>query len=161
MKLLCCGYRLKGRSVHWNTRHNNLPDAILRGLAQASARCFPLERLMSRPTEFLMGDSTRSPQRRWPAFAFATHAYAYCSLLAFGLFSTLGWGTPPFCTLVAYTFFGLDALGGELKESFGRSLNALSLDAMTRHVEISILEARVHNPATISLGADRRSSSLN
>ncbi len=68
-------------------------------------------------------------------------AYAYCFLLPLGLASTLSWGTPLFCTLVAYAFFGLDALGDELEEPFGTSLNALPLDAMTRTVEISLLEA--------------------
>ena len=68
-------------------------------------------------------------------------AYAYCLLLPLGLTSTLGWGAPLFCTLVAYAFFGLDALGDELEKPFGTSLNALPLDALTRTVEISLLEA--------------------
>ena len=68
-------------------------------------------------------------------------AYAYCFLLPFGLASTMGWGTPLFCALVAYAFFGLDALGDELEEPFGPALNALPLDAMARTVEISLLEA--------------------
>ena len=68
-------------------------------------------------------------------------AYAYCFLLPFGLVSTMGWGTPLFCSLVAYAFFGLDALGDELEEPFGASLNALPLDAMARTIEISLLEA--------------------
>ncbi len=68
-------------------------------------------------------------------------AYAYCFLLPFGLASTMGWGTPIFCALVAYAFFGLDALGDELEEPFGASLNALPLAAMARTVEISLLEA--------------------
>lgn len=68
-------------------------------------------------------------------------AYAYCFLLPLGLASTLGWGTPLFCTIVAYAFFGLDALGDELEEPFGTSINALPLDAMARTVEISLLEA--------------------
>ncbi|GAC1420094.1 MAG: bestrophin family protein [Chloroflexota bacterium] len=68
-------------------------------------------------------------------------AYAFCLLLPFGLVGTLGYATPFFCAVVAYAFFGLDALGDELEEPFGSSLNALPLTAMARTVEISLLEA--------------------
>lgn len=73
-------------------------------------------------------------------------AYAYCFLLPFGMASSMHWGTPLFCALVAYAFFGLDALGDELEEPFGRSLNALPLSAMARTVEISLLEALGESP---------------
>ncbi len=68
-------------------------------------------------------------------------AYAFCFLLPFGVVGTLGWGTPVLCALVAYAFFGLDALGDELQEPFGAGVNALPLGAMARTVEISLLEA--------------------
>lgn len=68
-------------------------------------------------------------------------AYAFCFLLPLSLVGTLGWATPVFCAVVAYAFFGLDALGDELEEPFGSSLNALPLTAMARTVEISLLEA--------------------
>jgi putative membrane protein len=68
-------------------------------------------------------------------------AYAFCLLLPFSLVTTLGYATPVFCAVVAYAFFGLDALGDELEEPFGDSLNALPLSAMARTVEISLLEA--------------------
>lgn len=68
-------------------------------------------------------------------------AYAFCFLLPFSLVGTLGYATPVFCALVAYTFFGLDALGDELEEPFGESLNGLPLNAMARTVEINLLEA--------------------
>lgn len=68
-------------------------------------------------------------------------AYAFCFLLPFSLVSTLGYATPIFAAVVAYAFFGLDALGDELEEPFGSSPNALPLDAMAQTVEISLLEA--------------------
>jgi putative membrane protein len=68
-------------------------------------------------------------------------AYAFCLLLPFGLATTLGWATPVFSALVAYAFFGLDALGDELQEPFGTEMNALPLYAMARTIEISLLEA--------------------
>ena len=41
--------------------------------------------------------------------------------------------------IVAYTFFGLDALGDELAAPFGLSSNALPLSAIARSIEINIL----------------------
>ncbi len=67
-------------------------------------------------------------------------AYAFCFLLPFSLVTTLRWATPVFCAVVAYAFFGLDALGDELEEPFGESLNALPLDAIARTVEVGLLE---------------------
>ncbi len=68
-------------------------------------------------------------------------AYAFCFLLPWGAVGSLGWMTPVVCAVVAYAFFGLDALGDELEEPFGASLNALPLSAMARTVERSLLEA--------------------
>ena len=36
--------------------------------------------------------------------------YLYCVMLPFGLVASLGWVTPLTCAVIAYTFFGLDAL---------------------------------------------------
>lgn len=68
-------------------------------------------------------------------------AYLFCFLLPFSLAPTLGWATPIFCTLIAYTFFGLDALGDELEEPFGDHSNALPLNALARVIEVDLLEA--------------------
>ncbi|MCJ2089969.1 bestrophin family protein [Methylobacterium sp. E-005] len=62
-------------------------------------------------------------------------AWLYCLLLPVGLAGSLGWGTPMVVALVAYTFFGLDALGDELEEPFGTEPNDLPLDAMVRTVD--------------------------
>ncbi|RUM96262.1 hypothetical protein EET67_19050 [Pseudaminobacter arsenicus] len=68
-------------------------------------------------------------------------AYIFCLLLPIGLVSSAGWSTPLFTALVAYTFFGLDALSEELEEPFGMEANDLALDAICRVCEISIFEA--------------------
>ncbi|KJK23064.1 bestrophin [Burkholderiaceae bacterium 16] len=68
-------------------------------------------------------------------------AYLYCFLLPFGLVDTIGFVTPIVVAIVAYTFFGLDALGDELEEPFGTSPNDLPLDALCRTIEIGIKEA--------------------
>ena len=68
-------------------------------------------------------------------------AYLFCCLLPFGLAYPLGWATPLVTAIVSYTFFGLDALGNELEEPFGREPNDLPLDAMVRTFEREILAA--------------------
>jgi ion channel-forming bestrophin family protein len=68
-------------------------------------------------------------------------AWLYCFLLPFGLVDTVGFMTPFVVAIVAYTFFGLDALGDEIEEPFGTSENHLPLDAFCREVEINLLEA--------------------
>ena len=68
-------------------------------------------------------------------------AYLFCLLLPFGLVDILGWMTPVLAAAVAYTFFGLDALGDELEDPFGDAPNDLPLMALARTAEISLTEA--------------------
>jgi putative membrane protein len=68
-------------------------------------------------------------------------AYVFCLMLPFGLAGPLGWLTPLFTVVIAYSFFGLDALSGELEDPFGMEANDLPLDRMCRICEISVLEA--------------------
>lgn len=66
-------------------------------------------------------------------------AHLYCFLLPFGLVDVTGFMTPFVVAIVAYTFFGLDALGDELEEPFGTDNNDLPLDAMCRSMEMNLL----------------------
>ena len=68
-------------------------------------------------------------------------AYIYCFLLPFGLVDSIGFMTPFVVAIVAYTFFGLDALGDELEEPFGTEHNDLPLDAICRAIEIDLRSA--------------------
>jgi putative membrane protein len=68
-------------------------------------------------------------------------AYLYCVLLPFGLVDAIGDLTPLVTLLVAYTFFGLDALGDEIEEPFGTSDHDLPLEAMCRTIEIDLRTA--------------------
>ncbi|NTG75011.1 bestrophin [Agrobacterium rhizogenes] len=68
-------------------------------------------------------------------------AYLFCFLLPFGFVDTLGWGSPFVAALVAYTFFGLDALGDELEDPFGNRPNALAIGALADTIEINLREA--------------------
>ncbi|MDD0839953.1 bestrophin family protein [Curvibacter sp. HBC61] len=101
-------------------------DHTLSALTAAAASC---ERIKSTPVPF--------------SYTLLLHrtAYAYCFLLPFGLVDTLGFMTPLVVAIVAYTFFGLDALGDEIEEPFGLLPNDLPLDALCRHIEINLLES--------------------
>lgn len=101
-------------------------DTTLSALTSAAAAC---ERIKSTPIPF--------------SYTLMLHrtAYLYCFLLPFGLVDTIGFMTPFVVGIVAYTFFGLDALGDEIEEPFGTSPNDLALDAICRSIEINLREA--------------------
>ena len=66
-------------------------------------------------------------------------ASVFCITLPFALAGSLGWWTLLPVLIVAYTFFGLDALSHQLEEPFGLAPNALPLDAMQRTIEREVL----------------------
>ncbi len=68
-------------------------------------------------------------------------AYIYCFTLPLGLVASLGVLTPFVTAIIAYTFFGLDALGEELEGPFGTSPHDLALSSMSRTIEINLFEA--------------------
>ncbi|WP_449434460.1 bestrophin family protein [Pseudomonas putida] len=72
--------------------------------------------------------------------------YIFCLLLPFALAEPLGWLAPLFSTIVGYAFFGLDAIGNELEDPFGRDENDLPTDAMVRTVERDVLAALGFEP---------------
>lgn len=101
-------------------------DDSLTAMAAAAASC---ERIKGTPIPF--------------SYTLLLHrtAYLYCFLLPFGLVDSIGFMTPFVVGIVAYTFFGLDALGDEIEEPFGKEPNDLPLDAICRTIEINMLEA--------------------
>ena len=75
-------------------------------------------------------------------------------MLPFSLATSLGWVTPLVCGLIAYTFFGLDALSEEITDPFGVAANHLPLTTLSRTIEINLLEALGETdlpPAIISI----------
>lgn len=101
-------------------------DTTLSAMTAAAASC---ERIKNTPLPF--------------SYTLLLHrtAYLYCFLLPFGLVDTLGLMTPLVVAIVAYTFFGLDALGDEIEEPFGTQANDLALDAICRGIEIDLRQA--------------------
>jgi putative membrane protein len=100
-------------------------DDSLSAMAAVAAGC---ERIRQTPIPF--------------AYTLLLHrtAWLYCFLLPFGLVDSVGFMTPFVVAIVAYTFFGLDALGDEIEEPFGLADNHLPLDALCREIEVSVLE---------------------
>lgn len=101
-------------------------DATIGRLSGALAAC---ERIRNTPVPF--------------GYTLLLHrtAYLFCFLLPFGFADILGWGTPVATALVAYTFFGLDALGDELEEPFGNLPNDLPIIALADTIELNLREA--------------------
>lgn len=66
-------------------------------------------------------------------------ALIFCIALPFALAGALGWWTLLPVLLVAYTFFGLDALGHQLEAPFSLEPNALPLYAIQRIIEREML----------------------
>jgi putative membrane protein len=68
-------------------------------------------------------------------------AFTFCLMLPFALVGTAGWVTVLFTVVIAYCFFGLDALSQELEDPFGAEANDLALDTLCRVCEIAVYEA--------------------
>jgi putative membrane protein len=125
--------RLMGKKLGYSRRHQlssewmiqNM-DERLTSMTVVLAAC---ERINSTPLPF--------------AYTLLVHrtTYLYCFMLPFGLVSSLGWATPLICAVIAYTFFGLDALSEQLEEPFGLAANQLPLSTLSRTIEINLLEA--------------------
>jgi putative membrane protein len=103
----------------------------LSSLAQAQAGC---ERIVTTPLPFVYSLLVRRT------------TYLYCWLLPFALIEATGWFAPIFAAVVAYVFFGLQAVTNELEHPFRNVQNGLPLDAMCRTMEISASEALDHTP---------------
>lgn len=122
MGMALAGLRAQGRI---SDIEFSLLDASLVRMVDAFTAC---ERILTTPVPF--------------GYTLLLHrtAYLFCLLLPFGFADVLGWCTPFAAGLVAYTFFGLDAIGDELEEPFGTLPNDLPICAMARTIEITLLE---------------------
>ncbi|KSV81666.1 hypothetical protein N182_38320, partial [Sinorhizobium sp. GL2] len=103
-------------------------------LAVAQAGC---ERIATTPLPFVYSLLVRRT------------TYLYCWLLPFALTESTNWFAPVFSAVVAYVFFGLQAVTNELELPFRDVQNGLPLDAMCRTIEISVCEA-LNRPAPAS-----------
>lgn len=99
---------------------------VLGSFALAQAGC---ERISTTPLPFVYSLLVRRT------------TYLYCWLLPFALMGEASWFMPLFVAVVAYVFFGLQAVTNELEQPFRNVQNGLPLDAMCRVIEISACEA--------------------
>ena len=65
----------------------------------------------------------------------------YCFTLPFGLVAMLHNATPWVVALVAYAFFGLDAVGEQIEDPFGFDPNDLPLDGLCTTIETNLASA--------------------
>jgi putative membrane protein len=113
-------------------RRGELSDILYQALTQRVAACAAIqaacERIKFTPSPF--------------AYSLLLHrtAWLFCLLLPFGLVGALEYLMPVAVIIVAYTFFGLDAVGDELEDPFGVDENDLPLSALARVIEIDLLE---------------------
>jgi putative membrane protein len=135
------------------TGRRNVPDALLRAINADLADCLRrgvIGDVVYQGMVLRVGAcagvqaACERIQNTPPPFAYSLllhrTAWLFCLLLPFGLVGALGLLTPLAVVIVAYTFFGLDALGDELEEPFGMAENDLPLQAMARTIEIDLLE---------------------
>lgn len=81
---------------------------------------------------------------------------AFCCLpLPFGIVGLVGTQTPFVCLMIAYVFFGLDAIGDEVEDPFGIEPNDLPLDAISRDIEIDVLQMLGETDTPKPLQAER------
>jgi putative membrane protein len=62
----------------------------------------------------------------------------YCFLLPFGIVDTIGPLTPVVVAFIAYAFFALDSIGGEIENPFGLDVNDLPLYQISRLIETNL-----------------------
>ncbi|MGR9108786.1 MAG: bestrophin family protein [Gammaproteobacteria bacterium] len=105
----------------------NLPD-VDRQLVELSNILGGCERIKSTPIPFTYTVLIH----RLVAF--------YCLFLPFGLVDTTQFLTPLVVFLVSHAFFGLDAIGDEIEQPFDTDPNDLPLAAISRNIEINLLE---------------------
>lgn len=103
----------------------------LSSLARSQAGC---ERIATTPLPFVYSLMVRRT------------TYLYCWLLPFALIEATSWFAPIFAAVVAYVFFGLQAVTNELEHPFRNVQNGLALDAMCRVIEISACEGLGQEP---------------
>lgn len=120
-----------------------LVGRLLRQSRLAPVEALDLNESLTRLTQALVGCERLANTPLPFAYMLLLHrtAYLFCFILPFGFADTLGWTTPLAVMLVAYTFFGLDALGEELEEPFGLMPNDLPLSAYATTIEIHLRSA--------------------
>jgi putative membrane protein len=67
-------------------------------------------------------------------------SYLFLLLLPFGYVESHAWASPVVAGLIAYAFFGLDELAGQLERPFDTHPNGLPIEALAATIEINLRE---------------------
>jgi putative membrane protein len=67
-------------------------------------------------------------------------SYLFLMLLPFGYVESHSWAAPVVAGLIAYAFFGLDELAGQLERPFDTHPNSLPIEALADTIEINLRE---------------------
>jgi ion channel-forming bestrophin family protein len=68
-------------------------------------------------------------------------SFLYVLLVPFAIVESMGWYTPVFTAILAYTFFGLDEIARQIQEPFNDEPACMALSAMSRVVERDVSDA--------------------
>lgn len=110
--------------------------------ARLAARELPEQRLQSMDANLTalidaLGACERIRKTPIP-FAYAQHikifVVFFCFTAPFTMAEAMGWYTPVAAALLAFALFGIDEIGVEIEEPFGRDANDLPLDAIERTI---------------------------
>ena len=74
----------------------------------------------------------------------------YCLSLPFQMVGNLEWWTPPVVALISFTLFGIEAIGIEIENPFGRDPNDLPLDSICETMLKNIQDLAHLTPSTHS-----------
>lgn len=75
----------------------------------------------------------------------------YCFTLPFQLVQDLGFWTGPIVILISFTLFGIEEIGIEIENPFGRDSNDLPLDSICKTIQRNIDDLMSLEPATARL----------
>jgi ion channel-forming bestrophin family protein len=78
----------------------------------------------------------------------------FCVMLPLSMVQELGWLTPFGSTLAGFLFVSLDKIGADLENPFADSVHALPMQAITRTIEIDLLQS-IGEPAPPPVAASK------
>ena len=132
-------------------KQHNVPNALVLRLAQRIAEARRLGVVRHRDVHLfeqtltslsdVQGGCERIKNTPMPySYTVLIHTIVavYCFALPFGLVATTKLLTPVVVVLIAYAFLGLDAVGDEIEEPFGRDYNDLPLTTLSRMIEVNL-----------------------
>jgi len=112
-------------------------DTLRRDAGLSDAQQLAMDQNLTVMTDALAG--CERIMRTPVPFAYAQHikvfVVLFCFTAPFTMAEAMGWYTPLAATLLCLALFGIDEIGVEIEDPFGRDPNDLPLDAMAAGLE--------------------------